>query len=129
MLYNNTRYFTTTNVFVSTKVPFLSVGGGLGWREEINRGVSQLSGEYCVENVKGEDGELYRRLVFLSNSSLVQSESRLLSSNASKSFFLSFFEFCLSLLHYMSPHSYCAYIFCFTNYLPVKTGLYKPISL
>uniref|UniRef100_A0A3P8UXK9 eEF1A lysine and N-terminal methyltransferase n=1 Tax=Cynoglossus semilaevis TaxID=244447 RepID=A0A3P8UXK9_CYNSE len=67
------------------QVPFLSVGGGLGWREEINRGVSQLSGEYCVENVKGEDGELYRRLVFLSNSSLVQSESRLLSSNATGS--------------------------------------------
>uniref|UniRef100_A0A8C2XRC9 eEF1A lysine and N-terminal methyltransferase n=1 Tax=Cyclopterus lumpus TaxID=8103 RepID=A0A8C2XRC9_CYCLU len=47
------------------QVPFLSVGGDLG------------CGEYCVENVKGEDGELYRRLVFLSNAALVQSESRL----------------------------------------------------
>ncbi|XP_041863023.1 eEF1A lysine and N-terminal methyltransferase isoform X2 [Melanotaenia boesemani] len=63
------------------QVPFLSVGGDLGWREEVSRGVSQLSGEYCVENVRGEDGELYRRLVFLSNTALVQSESRLVSSN------------------------------------------------
>ncbi|XP_029002607.1 eEF1A lysine and N-terminal methyltransferase [Betta splendens] len=65
------------------QVPFLSVGGDLGWREEVSRGVSELSGEYCVENVKGEDGELYRRLVFLSNAALVQSESRLVSSNTS----------------------------------------------
>ncbi|XP_008275658.1 eEF1A lysine and N-terminal methyltransferase [Stegastes partitus] len=67
------------------QVPFLSVGGNLGWREEISRGVSQLSGEFIVENVKGEDGELYRRLVFLSNSALVQSESRLVSSNTASS--------------------------------------------
>ncbi|KAM4548941.1 eEF1A lysine and N-terminal methyltransferase isoform 2-T2 [Odontesthes bonariensis] len=67
------------------QVPFLSVGGDLGWREEVSRGVSQLSGEYCVENVRGEDGELYRRLVFLSNTALVQSESRLVSSNTASS--------------------------------------------
>lgn len=67
------------------QVPFLSVGGDLGWREEVSRGVSQLSGEYCVENVRGEDGELYRRLVFLSNISLVQSESRLVPSNTASS--------------------------------------------
>lgn len=65
------------------------MGGDLGWREEVSRGVSQLSGEYCVENVRGDDGQLYRRLVFLSNIALVQSESRLISSNAGISFFLS----------------------------------------
>nr|XP_046246565.1 eEF1A lysine and N-terminal methyltransferase isoform X2 [Scatophagus argus] len=67
------------------QVPFLSVGGDLGWREEVSRGVSELSGEYCVENVKGEDGELYRRLIFLSNSALIQSESRLFPSNTASS--------------------------------------------
>lgn len=67
------------------QVPFLSVGGDLGWREEVSRGVSELSGEYCVENVRGEDGELYRRLVFLSNAALVQSESRLVPSNTASS--------------------------------------------
>uniref|UniRef100_H3CAD5 eEF1A lysine and N-terminal methyltransferase n=1 Tax=Tetraodon nigroviridis TaxID=99883 RepID=H3CAD5_TETNG len=63
------------------QVPFLSVGGNLGWREEVSRGVSELSGEYLVENVRGKDGELYRRLIFLSNSAIVQSESRLVTSN------------------------------------------------
>ncbi|XP_061894844.1 eEF1A lysine and N-terminal methyltransferase isoform X1 [Entelurus aequoreus] len=67
------------------QVPFLSVGGDLGWREVVSRGVSEHSGEYCVENVRGEDGELYRRLVFLSNVVLVQSESRLVSSNSASS--------------------------------------------
>ncbi|XP_074492054.1 eEF1A lysine and N-terminal methyltransferase [Sebastes fasciatus] len=67
------------------QVPFLSVGGNLGWREEVSRGVSELSGEYCVENVRGEDGELYRRLIFLHNVTLVQSESRLVSSNTASS--------------------------------------------
>nr|XP_020459041.1 methyltransferase-like protein 13 isoform X1 [Monopterus albus] len=67
------------------QVPFLSVGGDLGWREEVSRGVTELSGEYCVENVRGEDGKLYRRLVFLSNAVLVQSESRLVPSSTSSS--------------------------------------------
>ncbi|TNN41699.1 Methyltransferase-like protein 13 [Liparis tanakae] len=67
------------------QVPFLSVGGDLGWREEVSRGVSALSGEYCVENVRGEDGELYRRLVFLSNAALVQSESRLVPASSASS--------------------------------------------
>lgn len=59
------------------QVPFLSVGGELGWREVVSRGVSALSGEYSVEDVRGEDGFLYRRLVFLDNAGVVQSESRL----------------------------------------------------
>ncbi|KAM8874785.1 eEF1A lysine and N-terminal methyltransferase [Spinachia spinachia] len=67
------------------QVPFLSVGGDLGWREEVSRGASALSGEFCVENVRGEDGALYRRLVFLSNAALVQSESRLVPSNSAAS--------------------------------------------
>ncbi|XP_055800294.1 eEF1A lysine and N-terminal methyltransferase isoform X1 [Salvelinus fontinalis] len=59
------------------KVPFLSVGGELGWREVVSHGTSDLSGQYSVEDVRGEDGQLYRRLVFLANDGLVQSESRL----------------------------------------------------
>lgn len=74
------------SVRVTIQVPFLSVGGDLGWREEVSRGVSELSGEYCVENVKGEDGELYRRLVFLSNTALVQSESRLVPTSTGEFF-------------------------------------------
>ncbi|XP_010870295.2 eEF1A lysine and N-terminal methyltransferase [Esox lucius] len=59
------------------QIPFLSVGGELGWREVVSRGTSDLSGQYSVEDVRGEDGQLYRRLVFLGNEGLVQSESRL----------------------------------------------------
>lgn len=59
------------------QVPFLSVGGDLGWRKVVGRGVSELTGEYTVEDVRGEDGHLYRRLIFLKNDQLVQSESRL----------------------------------------------------
>ncbi|KAG7260456.1 hypothetical protein CRUP_008807 [Coryphaenoides rupestris] len=69
---------------LSQMVPFLSVGGELGWREVVSRGASELSGEYCVEDVRGEDRELYRRLVFLSNAGLVQSEGRLVSANAAQ---------------------------------------------
>lgn len=71
-------------------MPFLTVGGTLGWREEVSRGVSELSGEYCVENVKGEDGELYRRLIFLSNANIIQSECHLISANTGPLFLLFF---------------------------------------
>ncbi|XP_016122532.1 eEF1A lysine and N-terminal methyltransferase [Sinocyclocheilus grahami] len=67
------------------QVPFLSVGGDLGWREVIGRGVSALTGEYSVEDVRGEDGHLYRRLIFMNNSQLVQSESRLRSAGTASS--------------------------------------------
>ncbi|KAI4892567.1 hypothetical protein NFI96_024732 [Prochilodus magdalenae] len=67
------------------QVPFLSVGGDLGWREVIGRGVSDLTGEYSVEDVRGEDGHLYRRLIFMNNTQLVQSESRLRSTTTSSS--------------------------------------------
>nr|XP_046156604.1 eEF1A lysine and N-terminal methyltransferase-like isoform X2 [Oncorhynchus gorbuscha] len=67
------------------KVPFLSVGGELGWRAVVSHGTSDLSGQYSVEDVRGEDGQLYRRLVFLGNDGLVQSESRLTNPAAATS--------------------------------------------
>ncbi|XP_039591811.1 eEF1A lysine and N-terminal methyltransferase isoform X1 [Polypterus senegalus] len=59
------------------QVPFLSDGGDLGSREVRHRGHSPLSGDFVVEDVRGEEGQLLRRLVFLSNTNVVQSESRL----------------------------------------------------
>lgn len=93
-------------LFVLLQVPFLSVGGDMGWREEVSRGVSELSGEYCVENVKGEDGELYRRLIFLSNAALVQSESRLVSSNPGQFF---------SLVHSHMLYFFFHFLFLYDN--------------
>lgn len=40
---------------------------------------SPLSGEFVVEDVKGDDACYFRRLVFLSNRNVVQSEARLLA--------------------------------------------------
>lgn len=84
-------------------MPFLSVGGNLGWREEVSRGVSELSGEYLVENVRGGDGKLYRRLIFLSNTAIVQSESLLVSSNTGQLFFLGYLTIFILLI----------FLFCF----------------
>lgn len=60
-------------------VPFLSVGEGLGKRNVRHRGTSQESGDYVVEDVGVEKGDVFRRLVFLNNPNVVQSEARLLS--------------------------------------------------
>ncbi|XP_077188691.1 eEF1A lysine and N-terminal methyltransferase [Paroedura picta] len=64
------------------KVPFLSVGGDIGIRTIQHRDTSSLSGEYVIQDVKGEDGRYFRHLIFLSNRNVVQSEARL-SSEAS----------------------------------------------
>ncbi|XP_059840806.1 eEF1A lysine and N-terminal methyltransferase isoform X1 [Hypanus sabinus] len=65
------------------QVPFLTVGGDIGVRTIQHRGVSDISGEYVIEDVKREDGNFYRHLIFLSNVNVVQSEGKLLH-NASK---------------------------------------------
>ncbi|XP_069793838.1 eEF1A lysine and N-terminal methyltransferase isoform X1 [Narcine bancroftii] len=65
------------------QVPFLSVGGDIGVRTIQYHGVSDISGEYVIEDVKGKDSNYYRHLVFLSNVNVVQSEGKLLH-NVSK---------------------------------------------
>ncbi|KFP74892.1 Methyltransferase-like 13, partial [Apaloderma vittatum] len=60
------------------QVPFLSVGGDIGVRTVRHRGTSPLSGEYVVEDVKGDGTCYFRRLLFLRNRNVVQSEARLL---------------------------------------------------
>ncbi|XP_064928274.1 eEF1A lysine and N-terminal methyltransferase isoform X5 [Columba livia] len=61
------------------KVPFLSVGGDIGVRTVQHRDTSPLSGEYVVEDVKGDGTFYFRRLIFLRNRNVVQSEARLLA--------------------------------------------------
>ncbi|XP_067001304.2 eEF1A lysine and N-terminal methyltransferase homolog [Anabrus simplex] len=60
-----------------TQVPFLSVGSDVGRREVCYRGFSEMSGEFVVEEVEGDGGQLFRRLIFLNNQGVVQSEARL----------------------------------------------------
>ncbi|XP_030063229.1 eEF1A lysine and N-terminal methyltransferase isoform X2 [Microcaecilia unicolor] len=66
------------------QIPFLSAGGDIGVRKVQQRGCSNLSGEYVIEDVKGEGENYFRRLIFLSNRNVVQSEARLLPPAPSK---------------------------------------------
>ncbi|NP_001084718.1 eEF1A lysine and N-terminal methyltransferase [Xenopus laevis] len=60
------------------QIPFLSAGEDIGSRTIQHRGKSEFSGEYVVEDVRGDGNSSYRRLIFLSNQNVVQSEARLL---------------------------------------------------
>ncbi|XP_045403321.1 eEF1A lysine and N-terminal methyltransferase [Lemur catta] len=60
------------------QVPFLSVGGDIGVRTVQHQDRSPMSGDYVIEDVQGGDKRFFRRLIFLSNRNVVQSEARLL---------------------------------------------------
>lgn len=63
------------------KTPFLSAGDDLGDRTTVSERTSDMSGKMTVEDVKiGKD--TFRRLIFLSNPRLIQSEVRLLPSTS-----------------------------------------------
>ena len=61
------------------QVPFLSIGEDLGNRVVLHEGNSELSGDFVVEDVDGDGGHQYRRLIFLSNRNVVQSGARLVA--------------------------------------------------
>jgi len=63
----------------NAQVPFLSTGEDLGNRVVLHEGNSELSGDFVVEDVDGDGGHQYRRLIFLSNRNVVQSEARLVA--------------------------------------------------
>ncbi|XP_071947515.1 eEF1A lysine and N-terminal methyltransferase-like [Antedon mediterranea] len=60
----------------NTKVPFLSIGDDIGKRTIVERGTSQLSGDFIIEDVETQ-GESMRRLIFMKSQHHVQSESKL----------------------------------------------------
>lgn len=66
-------------VLFRLQVPFLSIGEDLGNRVVLHEGNSELSGDFVVEDVDGDGGHKYRRLIFLSNRNVVQSEARLVA--------------------------------------------------
>lgn len=55
----------------------LSLGDGLGNREILFEGNSDCTGAFVVEEVVDEDGQLIRRLVFLSAPHMAQSEVKI----------------------------------------------------
>lgn len=58
------------------KIPFLSVGEDIGNRTLMRHGTLGVTGDYSVEDVS-EGGKRFRRLVFMSMRTAVQSEVRL----------------------------------------------------
>lgn len=61
-----------------SQVPFLSIGSDIGRRTCRHRGESAMSGEYIVEDVEVDSGQVFRRLIFMSNQNVIQSEARLI---------------------------------------------------
>uniref|UniRef100_A0A1B0A525 Uncharacterized protein n=1 Tax=Glossina pallidipes TaxID=7398 RepID=A0A1B0A525_GLOPL len=55
-------------------IPFLSLGSDVGKRETLVCASSKISGDFRVE-VEGSSGKLFRRLIFLYNQSVIQSEA------------------------------------------------------
>lgn len=59
----------------AAKIPFLSLGSDVGDRKIVHKGTSELSGDFVVEDVTTNDRKTYRRLIFLNNQSVIQSEA------------------------------------------------------
>jgi spermidine synthase/ubiquinone/menaquinone biosynthesis C-methylase UbiE len=59
-----------------SKVPFLSLGSDVvGTWENIYEGKSEMSGGFVVKDVTRDDKKTFRRLIFLNNQSVIQSEA------------------------------------------------------
>ncbi|GBP46835.1 Methyltransferase-like protein 13 [Eumeta japonica] len=61
------------------QIPFLSLGSDVGKREKVYEGHSKSTGYFVVEDVE-VNGSTFRRLIFLDNQFLVQSEAKLKTS-------------------------------------------------
>ncbi|XP_029170441.1 eEF1A lysine and N-terminal methyltransferase homolog [Nylanderia fulva] len=57
-------------------IPFLSLGSDVGTRTTCYEGKSDISGSFIVEEVE-KDGHEFRRIIFLNNPYVIQSEARL----------------------------------------------------
>lgn len=64
-------------------IPFLSLGTDVGIRNVCYEGKSDISGPFVIEEVE-KDGYEFRRLVFLNNPYVIQSEARLKEGTRNK---------------------------------------------
>uniref|UniRef100_T1JA07 Methyltransferase type 11 domain-containing protein n=1 Tax=Strigamia maritima TaxID=126957 RepID=T1JA07_STRMM len=67
------------------QIPFWSAGDDLGKRVICHEGSSEMSGKYVVEDVEVET-ETFRKLIFLSNQNVVQSEAKLKQKKTAKKY-------------------------------------------
>ncbi|XP_071096355.1 eEF1A lysine and N-terminal methyltransferase-like [Haliotis cracherodii] len=75
---------TPPNFKRGSQVPFLSLGEDIGHRHSYAQGTSEMNGKYVVEDLETEDGQFYRRLIFLDTANIVQSEAKLVEKSANK---------------------------------------------
>ncbi|XP_058793465.1 eEF1A lysine and N-terminal methyltransferase homolog isoform X2 [Phymastichus coffea] len=61
---------------LKNQIPFLSLGKDIGTRKILYEGNSNISGPFVIEENETENG-VYRRLVFLNNQFVIQSEAKL----------------------------------------------------
>jgi len=66
---------------VKDNIPYLSLGSEVGQREVIYKGHSELSGDYIIEEISGQDDKIFRRLIFLNNQFVIQSEALVKKGN------------------------------------------------
>lgn len=62
----------------------MSIAADVGKRQTLVSGFSQISGEFRIEEVEGAEGKVFRRLIFLSNQFVIQSEALVKTSKLDK---------------------------------------------
>lgn len=71
------KSFAPKDIKDMSKIPFLSLGtSDIGSRNVIFKATSGLSGDFIVEDVTVDD-QIFRRLIFMNNQNVIQSEARL----------------------------------------------------
>lgn len=78
-LFKDVLTLLTLSVFPvkAEQIPFLATGEGIGHRVVVAQEQSQLSGGIVIEDVVDDAKRAFRRLIFMSNPNLIQSEARL----------------------------------------------------
>lgn len=71
------RNLAPAGVDHNTQIPYLSLASSVGKRTVCHEGNSKFSGQFVVEEVEDDEGFFYRRLIFLNNQFVIQSEAKL----------------------------------------------------
>ncbi|XP_012251378.2 eEF1A lysine and N-terminal methyltransferase homolog [Athalia rosae] len=71
------RNLAPAGVDNNTQIPYLSLESSVGKREVCHQGSSKFSGEFVIEEIEDDKGSVYRRLIFLNNQFVIQSEAKL----------------------------------------------------
>lgn len=73
----NIRNFAPASVDSKTQIPYLSLESEVGKRKVCHEGESQFSGKFVIEEIEDDQGSTFRKLIFLNNQFVVQSEAKL----------------------------------------------------